>query len=308
MPIATRLTNTGTLLVNGIFDEVNSIAPAKFRTTSTTVYAGELDEVTISGGAVAKREINTGVLQVKNIFDEFTGAPIVDSSLTLWLDAGQPTSYSGSGSTWTDLSSSVNNATLTNSPTFSSVTNGGAFAFNGTTNYISLANPQASAQTPLTGYGFTGASNSTFTLEIWIKTSQVAGSVSYNAPGLISRDSGDIYSNLTLYDGYVYFTHYDGAWQSNLKSTTMVSNNVWHQVVYVNNSNDTGSIYIDGNVEVTGSSSVVSGNYFAPNNIGWGYSGQYFSGSVGSVKFYSRVLSSDEITTNFNALRNRYGI
>ena len=233
---------------------------------------------------------------------------IVNSGLTLYLDSANIKSYPGSGSTWTDLSGNGNNSTLTNSPTFSPATNGGAFTFNGTTNYISLANPQASAQTPLTGYGFTGASNSTFTLEIWIKTSQIAGSSFFNAPGLISRDSGDIYSNLTLYNGYVYFVHYGGAWLGNLKSTTMVSNNVWHQVVYVNNSNATGSIYIDGTVEVTGSSTVDPGSYFAPNNIGWGYSGQYFSGSVGSVKFYSRVLSPDEISQNFNALRGRYGL
>lgn len=51
MPIATRLTNAGTLLVNGSFDENTSISPAKFRTTSTTVYAGELDEVSFVPGS-----------------------------------------------------------------------------------------------------------------------------------------------------------------------------------------------------------------------------------------------------------------
>jgi hypothetical protein len=88
----------------------------------------------------------------------------------------------------------------------------------------------------------------------------------------------------------------------------MVSNNAWHQIVYVNNSNSTGSIYVDNNVEVTGSSAVSAGSYFAPNNIGWGYSGQYFSGSIGSVKFYDKSLTAAEISQNFNALRGRYGL
>ena len=57
-------------MVNGSFDENTSIAPSKFRTTSNTVFASELDEVTISGGSVAKREINDGTLQVGNAFDE----------------------------------------------------------------------------------------------------------------------------------------------------------------------------------------------------------------------------------------------
>jgi len=51
MAIATRLTNTGTLLVNGNFDENTSIAPAKFSTTANTAYAGTLDEVTMASGA-----------------------------------------------------------------------------------------------------------------------------------------------------------------------------------------------------------------------------------------------------------------
>ena len=143
---------------------------------------------------------------------------------------------------------------------------------------------------------------------MWIKTSQIAGSISYNAPGLIARDNGDIYSNLTLYNGYVYWTHYDGAWQSNLKSTTMVSNNVWHQIVYVNSTDGTGRIYVDGVSEVSGSSALLSGNYFSPDNIGWGYSGQYFSGSLGSVKFYDISLTAAQVLQNFNALRGRYGL
>jgi hypothetical protein len=46
--LATRITNTGNLLVNGTFDEVTSITPATFRTTANTVYAATLDEVTYS--------------------------------------------------------------------------------------------------------------------------------------------------------------------------------------------------------------------------------------------------------------------
>ena len=48
MAIATRITNTGNLFVNGTFDEYTSITPSTFRTTSTTVYATTFDEVTYS--------------------------------------------------------------------------------------------------------------------------------------------------------------------------------------------------------------------------------------------------------------------
>ena len=235
------------------------------------------------------------------------GPLIVTSGLVFCIDAGNIKSYSGSGTAVSDITTKRSSCTLVNGVAYSA-SNLGIFVFDGTNDYISVPS-QNDAQAPLTGFGsFTGASANSFTLEIWIKTSQVAGSSSFNAPGLIARDNGDIYSNLTLYNGYVYFTHYDGAWQSNLKSTTMVSNNAWHQIVYVNNSNSTGSIYVDTNNEVTGSSAVAGSNYFSPDNIGWGYSSQYFSGSIGSVKFYDRSLTAVEIQQNFNALRGRYGL
>ena len=42
---------------------------------------------------------------------------IVQSGLVLHLDAGSSTSYSGSGTTWTDISGNVNTGTLKNGPT-----------------------------------------------------------------------------------------------------------------------------------------------------------------------------------------------
>jgi hypothetical protein len=232
---------------------------------------------------------------------------VVTSGLVLCLDAANQRSYPGSGIVWTDISGNGKNGTVNNSPTYSAA-NGGIFILDGVNDYIALPS-QNDAQAPLTGFGsFTGAANNSFTLEMWIKTSQITGSASYNATGLIARDNGDIYANLTMYNGYVYWTHYDGAWQSGLKSTTMVANNTWHQIVYVNNSNTTGSIYVDSVNEVTAATTLLAGNYFSPDNIGWGYSGQYFLGSLGSVKFYDRSLSAAEVAQNFNALRGRYGV
>ena len=45
--------------------------------------------------AQTSRITNTGTYLVNGMFDEVTGAPVVDTSLQLWLDAGQTASYSG---------------------------------------------------------------------------------------------------------------------------------------------------------------------------------------------------------------------
>jgi hypothetical protein len=43
---------------------------------------------------------------------------ISTDGLVLYLDAGNKNSFTGSGTTWTDLSGYNNNGTLTNSPSF----------------------------------------------------------------------------------------------------------------------------------------------------------------------------------------------
>ena len=56
---------------------------------------------------------------------------IVRDNLTLYVDAANTKSYSGSGTTWTDISSKNHDGTLTNGPTFSS-DNLGYLLFDGT--------------------------------------------------------------------------------------------------------------------------------------------------------------------------------
>jgi len=60
----------------------------------------------------------------------FAGPEIVDSGLTLCLDAGNPVSYPGSGTTWRDVSGQLNNGILVGNPTFNSA-NGGILVFTG---------------------------------------------------------------------------------------------------------------------------------------------------------------------------------
>ena len=75
-----------------------------------------------------------------------TGASVYDASLVtgnnqlLYLDAGNSSSYSGSGTQWNDISGNGNHATLYNSPTYSSDF-GGILTFTDTSNnYADLNN------------------------------------------------------------------------------------------------------------------------------------------------------------------------
>ena len=61
---------------------------------------------------------------------------IISANLVQHLDAGDSSSYSGSGSTWSDLTSNGVDGTLMNSPTYSSTEGGGSFFFDGTSEYV----------------------------------------------------------------------------------------------------------------------------------------------------------------------------
>ena len=65
----------------------------------------------------------------------FQAPELITNGLVLYLDAANPTSYSGTGTTWTDLSGNGNNGTLMNSPIYSA-TSGGNFVFNGSNTYV----------------------------------------------------------------------------------------------------------------------------------------------------------------------------
>ena len=298
MPIATRLTNTGTLLVNGSFDENTSIAPSTFRTTSTTVYAGLLDEVTINGGAVAKREVSDGTLQVKNIFDEFTGAPVVNTNLMVWIDAGQPASYSGSGATWTDLSGNGKTYTLSNSPTFNSITGGGVITFAG-----------ASSQYATTAATlFNSTTTNTYSINIWVYPTG-AGQI-VQVDGQSTPNASYHYTAMEITAaGLIYF----GQWTGGMTTitTSAQSLNAWYNLVITYNGT-TATAYVNGTS--VGSSAIAwsapgANTFFglmAQDGTNMSGTAAYASGSIGAFMVYNRALTADEVTTNFNALRNRY--
>ena len=77
---------------------------------------------------------------------------IILKDLTFLLDAANTKSYSGSGSTWTDLSGNGNNGTLTNTGNIFHET-GSHFKFNelqnGGTGYIELSNVIESTDLPV---------------------------------------------------------------------------------------------------------------------------------------------------------------
>jgi hypothetical protein len=217
------------------------------------------------------------------------GPQAITSGLVLYLDAANQKSYSGSGTTWTDLTRN-NNATLTNGPTFSSE-GGGAIVFDGTNDYANLGN-------------VLNVGTSDFALEMWYyKETQTNSFAKIVSKGAFQAGGWRILSDNTTTLVFQY-----GNPQSEIVSATTAINNSWnHGLVTRLNGNIT--IYVNG---IAGTSTSVSTdlttnsyNYqiaTSPN------SSENWKGRLAVYKHYSKGLSNQEALQNFNALRGRFGV
>jgi hypothetical protein len=176
----------------------------------------ELDEVTYDSIKVSP----TGVYA--DLFDEFTGAPVVDSSLKLWLDAAQTSSYSGTGSTWTDLSSNAKNYTLNNSPSFNTTLGGGVLTFAG------ASSQYANASSTL----YNSTTTNAYSINIWVYPTGAGQIVSVN--GQATPNTGYHYTAIEITaGGLIYFGQWTGGMTT--VATSSQSLNAWYNLVLTYN-------------------------------------------------------------------------
>lgn len=214
-----------------------------------------------------------------------------NSGLVLHLDAGNTTSYSGTGTTWNDLSGNGSNVTLT-STSFNSA-NGGSIVFNGTSSY---ANFNANI-----------GSTNVVTVDLWVRTNSLANGM---------------YFGFNLYDAWVY----NGAIGYNTSGgdlygitsdrvTELGIEGAWKHLVFVMyaGSKTNNKIYVNGESQslsqIQGTFSTTNSNF--NSGIGrlssWRFDLNWLMNlNVASFKIYNRELSQQEITNNFNTFRTRF--
>jgi hypothetical protein len=244
---------------------------------------------------------------------------ILSSSLTttgliLHLDSGNSSSYSGTGTTWTDLSGNNRNATLYNTPTYSSL-DGGKLIFDGINDYSEVANP------PTLG-------SNDFTIEVWFKRKE--SSLSWDNSYLFSKwNIGAIGGSNEWGIGFGDESTSNG---NNLRfdleaqgggfygiSSDEILINTWYQAV-VTREAGTLKMYINGSLRTTSTPSIT--NYGAlgtkaVNSVGRKLRIAYHD-SVGStlytnvevpiIRMYNRTLNSTEIAQNYLANKSRFGM
>lgn len=220
---------------------------------------------------------------------------IITSGLVLNLDASNSASYSGTGTTWTDLSGSGNNGTIISGTTYSNI-NGGTMVFSGALNNRVQTNFAPT---------FTD-----FTVCVWFKDN---GSPQYGR--LIDKD-------------YVNGFHLQrnnttaNSWGGGIKEAGIpygiyltLTDGQWHFLTSIR-SGTTHTLYGDGitnKVSNTVYAAALSATNIAIGSWSGGYgsapwNNQVFKGSVPQVLIYNRALSEAEVMQNFNATKSKYGI
>ena len=228
---------------------------------------------------------------------------IVRSSLVLSVDAGIIESYSGSGSTWADISGNEYSTSLVGSPDYSTI-NGGYFVFNGTNH--SAVSDGANITTNNFSFDFWAKPTATITVNTQATsgTTGLAGQRYVLGPGQAGSNGGAGVSLGT--NGVSVYEHGASYLSPLLSHGVAISSTLFSHMVIVY-TNKQPSLYINGIFIKTGLTSLKTNVLY--NNaqfIGGTYG--LFAGHVANIKVYSKSLTATEVTQNFNALRNRYGI
>jgi hypothetical protein len=221
---------------------------------------------------------------------------VYDSSLVLYLDAANPNSYPGSGTTWYDLSQYKNNVTLSGStlPTYSTTYNG-SFYFNGAGLATASSNSSLNISRPTVIVACTTGSLSN--QQVIIAKGRAGNSYNYGIQSVQSTAFNGI--NTTCPNGVsglpattIPMNIYAAAWDG-----TAVQ--YYRNGVYVGSDTTCYSPILNNNF------GLVIGAAEAADNISYG---SFFTGSIAVVQIYNRQLSSTEIIQNQNALKGRFGL
>ena len=213
---------------------------------------------------------------------------LVTNGLVLCYDPANTKSFVSGSTTLFDLTSSKDDGSLINGPTFNSE-NGGSIVFDGVNDYVGI-NSNANI-----------LSNTTYTKIAWFYVTSFATDNNIISAGSSGQHAFWLFTSNKLNAGH------NGNWNT-VVSTTTLSLNRWYYGAVTFNTTTGWVLYLNGIQEATsastttfiGSGTLSIGSY---QNVG-----NYFTGRIANSLVYNRVLSAVEILQNYNAVKSRFGL
>ena len=208
-----------------------------------------------------------------------SATPNVPAQTVLELDAGNTSSYPGSGTTWTDLAGTASNFTLSGSPAFDS-DGGGSLVF---------GSGKSAASATESTLDMSGA----FSIDAWVKPADTTGSAA-----LFARDIG--------LDGYG-LRWAGGEWRAygngNQSASAVGNVAAWQHIVAVFKGTGTelwiNNVLIDANSPAIPAGSGAFISYISPG-------AETFNGKVGLLRVWDKALDSTKISSLYSAESARF--
>jgi hypothetical protein len=244
---------------------------------------------------------------------------IVTDGLVLCLDAANPKSYPGSGTTWFDLTKNQYNSSMVgvnfNSNGYMSFPGTGESDSAPVGEYVTL-NTTATTTSPST-------KPSGVTYNVWMRftANQLTGhGIFYGSTTInhIEFRASDVTNGYWRTEAVTQNGYSFGGGGTNADGGHALGEWFNLTIVFANNESSrpvrwyrNGQLFHVGNMT---SGSNPSGEYFEPNAFGrstgtdtYKYV-ESFKGDMSTLSIYDKVISESEIQQNFNAIRGRFGV
>lgn len=257
-------------------------------------FTGTISSVSIYDRQLTDAEVIQNFNAYKTRYSSLTHSPkTVTNGLILSLDAGNPKSYPGSGTTWFNLVENGINGTLMNGATHSSQY-GGSITFDGTDDYVSLPAGFSNFPTGLTIMAFANLGNPS----TWERIIDFG-----NGPGsdniLLARNSTSNTLVFEIYNGAVSLGKcevIDGI-LNNTTACYAATIDGTNCVLYRN-----GEVLLSFDYPHLPNNITRNNCYIGKSN----FADAHFETSMEAVMLYDRALTASEIKENYNSLRGRY--
>lgn len=231
-------------------------------------------------GGLATIKAYSKALTHVEVLRNYYKSNIVTDSLTFAIDAGNLASYLPEGLEALNINSLANDSvcTLVNGATH----HNGDFSyweFDGVNDHITM---------PTYTFG-----NGNWAMSMWVNTD----SSYYN---LMSNSSGGPVTNAFGYrNEKMFYQNYSNPWEEH-EGNTVISRGNWHMLTWVNYSDNTMEMFVDGNLDSDRFPSFTTNG--GPCNIIGGFWGSdKFKGKIAKVLIYDKALTLEEIQQNYNA-------
>ncbi|MEY4307827.1 MAG: hypothetical protein RL422_30 [Bacteroidota bacterium] len=214
---------------------------------------------------------------------------VTNSGLAFHLDASDVNSYSGSGSNWIDLITSVNKGVLTNGAIYRNLF-GGVIEFDGIGAYVDM-------QTSL-------GTTDNLTIEAWIFPKQVL-----NQQIIATMDGNTSGMVQLLLNGNQLQFDLSGE-SSKLANYTFKPNKWYHVAVCFAKGVKQVDFYINGrrvnSENYSSPTSIVNSKYLIGGAIS--NSNAFFKGNIAGFRVYNQSLNLSQITNNYNNAKVKFGL